>query len=138
MTLISLPPHKITELREASTSCDLSLSTTVNQARIASEPTNPDIIFKSEWYDPLDLRVSSSIFEGLTTLEEYDYDGMPITTISFRYTGTTSLWWVIVQYNGFLHPDEIPNGFKLKIPDLSDIKTKLLKSVSRKGEQFTF
>ena len=48
-------------------------------------------------------------------------EGEHITTISYRYYRTTTLWWAILAYNGFIHPLEIEEGFKLKIPNLNQL-----------------
>lgn len=45
-----------------------------------------------------------------------------LPNISYKFYGTTSLWWVIARFNGILFPlKEIQIGTKLFIPRLSDL-----------------
>lgn len=52
--------------------------------------------------------------------------GQKLTKISYDYYGTTTLWWVILVYNGFFHPLEVPYGIVLLIPYIADIDEELL------------
>jgi nucleoid-associated protein YgaU len=44
-----------------------------------------------------------------------------ITTIAYRFYGTTSLWWVILLYNGINHPLDIEGGTLLLIPSKQEV-----------------
>ena len=83
----------------------------------------------SLWIDPLDPRILN-IIAGEIPYDIFSYRSESITTISYQYYSTTTLWWLIVMFNGFLHPHEIPSGYKLKIPKLSYIMNKVKKSTS--------
>jgi hypothetical protein len=75
-----------------------------------------------QWIDPLTpsfIRFLKSDFKYAT--HEF-VASEPLTTVSYRYYDTTSLWYLIVYVNGFMHPDEIPSGTLLKIPYKSDIE----------------
>ena len=57
------------------------------------------------------------------SLVSFTWDGnVPLTTISKDAYGTTSLWWLILRYNGFIGYWDIPLGATLEIPDPSGIQ----------------
>lgn len=52
----------------------------------------------------------------------YVYDGSEqIENIAFKFYYTTSIWWLIMEYNGFTHPLELEEGQVLRMPAKSDI-----------------
>lgn len=81
-----------------------------------SEPTYP---FR-KWSDPLDHRFVS-LLATTVAYTEVQYKGQPLTTISFKEYNTDSLWWIVLLYNGFTHPSDIPDGYMLRLPDISII-----------------
>lgn len=87
-----------------------------------------------KWIDPLTpdfLRFLRAPYA--TKLHSYD-GSLPITTLSYRYYGTTSLWYLILYANGYMHPHEIPSGAALKIPDPSQVsRLQTIKEVTKSG-----
>ena len=57
------------------------------------------------------------LLENLVPASVVNYDGRPITTVSFNSYGNTSAWWFIVATSGYTHPLQIPKGYALPIPD---------------------
>lgn len=88
-----------------------------------------------EWVDPLDPRLLNLLSHD-TPFTKYTYNSESMTTLSYLNYGTTSLWWLILMFNGFLHPHDIPSGYELKIPQLSfilaKIKSKAVNSIAGK------
>lgn len=82
-----------------------------------ADPTAADPINRAEWLDPLDDRVHRAL-DRTRSMCPHTYLGEPITTVAFQYWQLTSPWWLIVIFNGYLHPDEIPSGQEIEIPDL--------------------
>lgn len=62
------------------------------------------------------------ILERIKGYSTYTFSNMDkLVTISYRAYGTTSLWWLILVFNGFIHPYDIEPGTVIKIPDLFEI-----------------
>ena len=57
-----------------------------------------------------------------------------LVNISYQAYNTTSLWWVLVLYNGLIHAYDIYPGMVLRIPDLFEITIALNQFPSRVGE----
>lgn len=81
------------------------------------------------------LNVLSSTLEllinSITQYTSIPYDGHShITTISYQNYGTTTLWWLILKYNGYQNWWLIPNGAMLKIPSLPQIQNFLNQRVT--------
>lgn len=108
--------------RQLSTNYDPSFARSAFMATVVSTDDG------SVWIDPLDQRLLN-LLNGDIPYDAFSYRSESITTISFRYYRTTSLWWLIVMFNGFIHPHEIPSGYVLKIPKLSYILSKVKKPV---------
>lgn len=70
-----------------------------------------------KWVDPLDPKLLNLL--KTDKFETVVWNSTPITTISYRFYGTVSLWYAILAYNGYYHPQEIPNGATVKIPLLN-------------------
>lgn len=99
----------------------------------------PSELDGTNWIDPLDPRLIA-IFKEQTPYEEYKYSSESITTLSYQFYSTTSLWWLILMFNGFLHPHDIPPGYALKIPSsafiLKRMKTPVKDSIKGKIVSF--
>lgn len=133
-----LPPYKATELPRLSSEFDASYSRSALQDRIKGDPAAPDPINREDWYDGLSPAVTE-MFNESQTLDYYNADSAePITTITSKKTGSTTAWWAIIMYNGFVHQDEIPSGVRLRIPDVRAVVTAFqrLKSVRGKPQVF--
>lgn len=57
----------------------------------------------------------------LTAFATFIYTGEQLTTISYRFYGTTTLWWLILMFNGYYHWMEIDPGTILRIPSKVEI-----------------
>lgn len=95
-------------------------------------PANGDLfdaLNNRAWFDPLNERVVrafSTVYSELVV----PYEG-PITTLSMTHYGTTSAWWIILAYNGFVHPDDIEEGTSVRIPELAPIVEALSDDIRR-------
>ena len=79
---------------------------------------------EADWVDPLDPRLLS-ILNGKIPYQEVVFTNQPITNIADKYYNTTTPWWLILMFNGYLHAHDIPDGARLKIPSLQFIQSKL-------------
>jgi len=50
--------------------------------------------------------------------------------ISFEFYGTYDFWWVVLQFNGLMHPRELTTGLTIYLPSLNAVNA----TVTR-GEQ---
>lgn len=133
-----LPPLPVTAVPRTSSRLSAQYSTATLFGRVAVDPTAADPVNIPEWYDPLDPKIAKIISEAaVTDYYVYDYQE-PITSIASKKTGTTSTWWIILQFNGFLHPDEITPGTTLRIPDLRAVTTSLNKLLAKRGIVVSF
>lgn len=77
------------------------------------------------WIDPLDPKLLR-LLQGRIPYREIIYaKKKPLTTISMEVYMTSSLWWLILMMNGYLHPHDIPDGATLKIPSLTFIQKRM-------------
>lgn len=61
------------------------------------------------WLDPFDPRIERLL--SLVRTVEAEYDGTtPLTTVSQTVYGTTSAVWLILLFNGSVHPFELQRG----------------------------
>lgn len=79
---------------------------------------------EADWIDPLDPRLLK-LLTGTIPYEEVAYTGQPITGLSAKSYFTTTPWWLILMFNGYIHAHEIPDGKRIKIPSLQFIRNKL-------------
>lgn len=94
------------------------------QAVVPVEKENGQI---EQRVDMLDPKMMAAI-RGITQHTYVKYDGtVHITTISFTAYGTTTWWWAIMMYNGFIHPLEIEPGTIIKIPARVDLESAIEK-----------
>lgn len=82
----------------------------------------PDSKFNKQWVDPLSpvLLKLRKLDKG--AMQRITYTGQPITSLAYQLYGTTSLWYVLLLINGHAHPQEIPNGAVLYVPNLRDLE----------------
>ncbi len=81
--------------------------------------------------DMLDRRLTRML-SIITEWRPVLFDGTEhITTLCYRVYGNTTIWWVVMMYNGFVHPLEIEPGTVIKMPSLPQINEYLL-AVKRK------
>jgi hypothetical protein len=102
--------------------------------------TTADDPLTGKWVDPLTLSMTN-LLDLAKNSTPYAYTGKDkITTISYMFYGTTSMWAILLYVNGYMHPDEIPSGAVLNIPAKTDIQAILLtstKTESSYGKIFT-
>lgn len=63
-----------------------------------------------------------------------DESGKP-DLLSYRLYGTTSLWWLILTYNGILKPSKLTVGTLVKYPSLQDIEALRLSLPALEGSK---
>jgi hypothetical protein len=112
------------DLPVLSSHVDHKLTHTVFMDTLPSQPYAPDPVNKEEWFDPLDPALIALVEENMTN-NVISYQGEPITTLAHRVCGNTSGYWLILMGNGFMHPDEIPRGAFLRMPNFNAIRSKL-------------
>lgn len=133
-----LPPYNASDLPITSSHFDANYSRTALQSRIKGDPAASDPINRSDWFDPLSPAVTD-LFNDSQTVSYYDDNSSePITTIAYKVTGVTTTWWAILQYNGFMHPDEVPSGVRLRIPDMKSVVARLQRIRSKRGQVVRF
>ena len=83
------------------------------QSVVPIENENGTVEQRVDMLDPKMLRAIRQIES-----HSYErYDGTThITTYAKNAYGTTTWWWAIMMYNGFIHPLEIEPGSIIKIP----------------------
>lgn len=84
------------------------------------------------WVNPLNPGFNKAL-KTLVPMTSVEYDGTPLPTISASLYGTVDGWSLILAYNGYLHPDEIPNGAVLAIPDIAPLREELFRLTLRTG-----
>lgn len=83
--------------------------------------------------DVLDARLTK-LLNSISEWTPYVYDGTEhITTISYKAYGNTTLWWIIMMYNGFMHPLEIEPGINIKIPTAQSLSEFFIKVIENKN-----
>lgn len=121
----------------ASSAMRPELSRTALASYLDPDPISPDPLLQEPYLDMLDPNLTSLI-AGLVTVTQHVYNGEAITTLAYLYHRTTTSWWIIVMYNGFIHPDEIPNGYTLNIPSIDDLLRARRSQKSNIGRDITF
>lgn len=100
-----------------------------------NEPSNSPLLHS--WVDALHPNMNFKFKKQDYKLVTYRRS-IPLTTMSQEVYGTTSLWWLILRVNGVMHPDELNDGERLKVPSLDAIKSKVLPAIeSKKGSVVT-
>jgi predicted NAD/FAD-binding protein len=90
-----------------------------------------------DWVDPLDHRFNA-IMQNVVSFQTITYDGESFPSLSLKFYGNTSSWWMIAWFNGVIHPDEVQRGDPIKIPDLGFLTARASSRAVRAGEKFTF
>lgn len=119
------------------TSSNFSAKYTINSLIPLQKITyfNGEIEFRRDYLGSSLLKFIKSI----NSYTPYTYMGYEqITTICYKYYGTTTVVALVLMYNGLQHPLELIPGSILKLPDLSLLNTilnKKSKSTSNIGKQ---
>lgn len=87
--------------------------------------------------DFLDHKLTT-LLNNITAWTPYTYDGIEkISAIAYKFYNTTTLWWVIMMYNGYIHPLEITPGVVIKIPDINTVNDYLREVKKQTGKIIT-
>ena len=93
---------------------------------------------QEKWIDPLTPSFVKFLKSDFKYVSYVFVASEPLTTLSYRFYDTTSLWYLILYVNGFMHPEEIPAGTLLKIPYKDDIEFLLTETrPSKSGQTLT-
>lgn len=87
------------------------------------------------WVTPLTPELVSLLEKAKDTTPVQYVSGTKITTLSYQYYGTTSMWSIILYLNGYQHPDEIPPGAILNLPSKESID-RILDAASRQTSNY--
>lgn len=78
----------------------------------------------------------TKLLNNITEFEPVIFDGsIPLTTIVYRYYGTTTLTWLVEMYNGIVQPLEIVSGSTINMPSITEIDNMILK-LERKVQEY--
>jgi len=68
----------------------------------------------------------SSLLDKIQDWTPYVYNGAEhLTTICYKMYGNTTVIWLIMMYNGIMHPLEVAPGTMLMMPDRQQVDTYL-------------
>lgn len=74
----------------------------------------------------------SSLVKRLKGFTPYPYNGIEkFTTIVNKFYGTTTVYRIVLMFNGFMHVYEIEKGTIIKMPYASDL-SRLLEDLNKK------
>jgi hypothetical protein len=113
------------------------------KSRVLSMPVDTgnqysaDPVQRRDWLDPLDPMLTERL-SSIQSIGSMVYGGEPLTTLSYKLSGTTSNWWLILAFNGYLHPDEIPVGVEIDIPNFAVAEKKKSSLEQRRLNTVTF
>ncbi len=63
------------------------------------------------------------LFESITVSTPFFWaSGMSLTTISYKFYGNTTWWWIILGYNGLQTPWQLQPGMRLNIPNSQQVR----------------
>lgn len=115
----------------------MATSLDINSKRMLSENYNPEYerrafmdVVPSEkfgqapWIDPLDPRLLK-LLKGKIPYKKINYTNTPITGLAYDEYLSTTPWWLILMFNGYLHAQDIPDGAALKIPSMQFLSAAL-------------
>jgi len=75
----------------------------------------------------------TSIIKRLRKFTPYTYNGFEkFTAIVKRYYGNTTIYRLVLTFNGFMHPYEIPRGAVIKLFDPLELKEQIQKLNNKK------
>jgi hypothetical protein len=79
----------------------------------------------------------TSLLKRIRTSTPYPYNGFEkFTTLVYKAYGNTTIYRLILMYNGFMHPYEIKAGTQINLPDPEELNI-LLRKMSTKKENTT-
>lgn len=72
-----------------------------------------------DFFDP----VFTDLMNNISNPYVFEVDGaISLPIVSYRFYGTTSLWWLIAMYNGLLYPTDVEAGNVLYIPKIENVE----------------
>lgn len=75
----------------------------------------------------------TSMLKRLRSSTPYTYNGFEkFTTIVYRYYGNTTIYRIVLAFNGYMHPYEIDRGAVIRMPDVTELNAELEKLGVRK------
>lgn len=74
----------------------------------------------SDWVNPFTELFKAIIKQPRSITMIYE-TSVPVTTQSAFIYGTMSMWTIIVACSGYLHPQQIPQGTKIRLPSLDAV-----------------
>lgn len=93
---------------------------------------NDNISYRNDTTSALYLKVGSSIQDSVTDYKPFritiPYEASPEKISAKVYGGDFSYWWHIMQYNGFIYPENCELNSIIRIPDFNQLQA-WLKSI---------
>ena len=80
----------------------------------------------------------NDLIESITSYEPYTVRGGDrLTNISFQFYNTTSLYYIILHFNGLLFWSDVQAGDIIQIPDRSQIDRFFGRNIQQIGQRIT-
>lgn len=87
---------------------------------------NDNISYRNDTTSALYLKVGTSIQDAIKEFKPFrvtlPYEASPEKIAAKVYGGDYSLWWYIMQYNGFIYPENCELGSIIRIPDYNQLQ----------------
>jgi hypothetical protein len=75
------------------------------------------------------------ILRQITSVTSAKYNGVrKFTTICYLLYGNTTIYRLVLMYNGYMHPYEIPQGAILLFPDPTDLLNAVTKTTTAQSK----
>ena len=87
---------------------------------------NDNINYRNDTTSALYLKVGHSIQDAVTDFKPFHvtipYEASPDKISAKVYGGDYNYWWHIMQYNGFIYPENCELGSIIRIPDFNQLQ----------------
>lgn len=106
---------------------------------VVVDDASSHLVVPEERIDIFDTRLLS-LLRSITRTRPVVYRGdQPLTTLVNTEYGNTSVYWIVLAYNGFVHPMEIRPGAVIELPSASEIDRfrSRLNTTDRRGQKVT-
>lgn len=99
-------------------------STTTTQANACRVAVFPEIVYEDgelvlDFMDSTTIRLIHDL-PVLTAIEWRK--GLSLPAVSLDFYNTISWAWILLLYNGFTHPSNIPAGATVNLPDVTSLR----------------
>jgi hypothetical protein len=88
---------------------------------------NDNLYYRTDTTSALYLKVGSTIQDVVTEFKPFritiPYEASPEKIAHKVYGGEYTLWWYIMQYNGFIYPEHCELNSIIRIPDYHQLKS---------------